>query len=374
MSTVRTPGAGTEARDSGNAVASVTANVSRAPVPGLPRLHQIALPTPWEAGTVQVYLVEGDPLTLIDTGVKYPAAIASLEAALDLLGFGIDEIRRIILTHYHGDHLGLAQSIREAGGGLEVWAHEAEAPMIEFYSVERDERVEETEALFREYGVPEDLLGRQVAQRRREMRETPPLCEATAVERLLRDGDRIPFKHFELLTLHAPGHTAGHILLHEEETGTLLSGDHIMGGAVPFTDNYYLEGPPEPLDPLGRRPRFKGLLEYLRSVRMLRRQSFGTILPAHGGVIRRADRAIQDALLFYEVRIQRIERGLRTLAAMGQEVTGWEIWKALFPEADPVTGMRRRMLMVIGALDVLEEQGVCRTARRGDGVLVHHHE
>jgi glyoxylase-like metal-dependent hydrolase (beta-lactamase superfamily II) len=370
MSTVRTPGAGTEDRDP----TTVSANVNRSPVPGLPRLHQIVLPTPWEAGAVQVYLIEGDPLTLIDTGVKCPAARASLEAALDSLGYGINEIQRVILTHFHGDHLGQAQSIREAGDGLEVWAHEAEAPMIEFYTPERDERIEDTEALFREYGVPEDLLQHQVALRRKWLREVPPRCEATTVENVLRDGDRIPFKDFELQTIHTPGHSAGHILLLEEESGTLLSGDHIMGETVPFTDNYYLEGPPDPRDPLGRHPRFKGLLEYLRSVRKLRRQSFDAILPAHGGVIQRADRAIEDALLFYEVRIQQIERGLRTLAAMGHEVTGWEIWKALFPKADPLTRMHRRMQMVIGALDVLEEQGACITTRRADGVLVHQHE
>ncbi len=111
----------------------------------------------------------------------------------------------------------------------------------------------------------------------------------------------------------------------------------------------------------------------MTSLRGLRRTSFSTILPAHGGVLERPDRAIEDALLFYEVRIQRIERGLRTLAAMGKDVTGWEIWKALFPKADPLTQMRTRMLMVIGALDVLEEAGTGVTLRRDDGVLLHQH-
>ena len=73
------------------------------------------------------------------------------------------------------------------------------------------------------------------------------------------------------------------------------------------------------------------------------------------------------------MRVQRIERGLRNLAAMGQDVTAWDLWRALFPEADPIREMRNRMLMVIGALDVLEEQGICVTRRRDDGVLVHRH-
>jgi glyoxylase-like metal-dependent hydrolase (beta-lactamase superfamily II) len=325
-------------------------------------------------GPVQIYVVEGDPATLIDTGVKSRAARAALEAALDSLGLGVEDVGRILLTHYHGDHLGQAQSIRESGAHCEVWAHEAEVPMIEGFTAERDERVEETIELFREYGVPEDLLRRQAARKRQWLRETPPLCEATRVDRALRDGDVVPFKDFELRVIHAPGHTAGHLLLHEERSGALLSGDHVMGSAVPYTDSYYLEEGPDPADPLARRPRFKGLLEYLGSLRELRRTGFRTILPAHGGVIERPDRAIEDAILFYEVRIQRIERGLRTLAAMRQEVTAWEIWQALFPKADPLTQMRTRMLMVIGALDVLEQQGTCHTTRRDDGVLVHRHD
>ncbi len=362
MSTVRTRVAGT------------AAEILRAPVPELPQLHQIVLPTPWDVGPVQVYLVEGDPLTLIDTGVKSPECWAALGGALDSLGYGLEDVERVVLTHYHGDHLGQAESLRRLGGSFEVWAHEAEAPMIEGFTPERDERLEDTRALFREYGVPDDILDGQERRLRAHLRDNPPLCEATSVDRVLRAADVVPFKDLELRVIHAPGHTAGHLLLHEPRSGALVTGDHLMGSAVPYTDNYYLADWPEPGDSLRRRPRFQGLRVYLDSLRSLRRQSFSRILPAHGGVIERPDRAIEDAILFYEVRIQRIERGLRTLAAMGQDVTGWEIWKALFPKADPLTQMRTRMLMVIGALDVLEQSRICIPRRRDDGVLVHHHE
>jgi len=361
MTSVRTRGAGTPAI------------VRRAPVPDLPDIHQIVLPTPWEVGVVQVYLIEHEPLTLIDTGVKTAESLQTLRAAFDELGHGLDEVERIILTHYHEDHLGQAQVIRDAGARLELWAHEAEAPIIESWTPERHEKLDETNSLLREYGVPDELLERQTRWLRKVMKKGPPISAATSVERVLRDGDRIPFKDFELGAIHAPGHTAGHLLLHEEGSRVLISGDHIMGDAVPFTENYYVEGPPKPSDPLARRPRFSGLTPYLESTRRLRRQSFSAILPAHGGVIERPDRHIEDALLFYDVRVQRIERGLRSLAAMGQEVTGWDIWKALFPKADPVEEMRTRMLMVIGALDELEAQGICITSRRSDGVLVHMH-
>lgn len=50
----------------------VRLGLRRAPVPALPTLHQVVLPTPWQVGPLQVYVVEGDPLTLIDTGVRTP--------------------------------------------------------------------------------------------------------------------------------------------------------------------------------------------------------------------------------------------------------------------------------------------------------------
>lgn len=349
------------------------AHLARSPVPSLPCVHKISLPTPWNSRFVEIYLIESDPLTLIDAGVKTPESRAALSSSLDGLGHGIEEIERVVVTHYHRDHVGQVQSLRDAGVELEVWAHEDAVAMVENFSVERIEDLDGTAELFREYGVPEDLLTRMNALRREHQRREPVFCEPTRVDRALRDGDTIAFKDFELRVIHAPGHTAGHVLLHEADSRVLFSGDHIMQGAVPNTENYYLDGLADPRDPLRRRPRFRGLLLYRNSLRSLRRQSFGTILPGYGAVIRSPERAIRRTLLFYEVRIQRIQRSLRSVAALGQVVTAYELWRALFPDDDPLTEMRTRLLMVIGTLDVLEDSGECVTARRSDGVLVHTH-
>ena len=161
------------------------------------------------------------------------------------------------------------------------------------------------------------------------------------------------------------------MLLHEPESGTLFTGDHVMGGAVPFTANHYLEGAPDPRDPLARRPRFSGLAPYVDGLRELRRTSFRTILPAHGGILDRPARAIEEARLFYEVRVQRIERAFAKLAEPGAPVTAWEIWRQIFPKADPISEMRNRMFMVLGALDLLERDGRAIALRRADGVLAY---
>lgn len=341
----------------------------RAPLPHFPAVHQIVLPTPWQVGPVQVYLVDAEPLTLIDTGVRSPDSRAALEAALEALGYGLEDVRRVVLTHWHGDHLGQAETLRRANGDLEVWTHALEAIWCEDFTQERDLAIEDTEALFREAGVPEEILGAQTAQRRAWLADDP-LCEATRVDRVVREGDRIPWKDFSFEVIHAPGHTEGHLLLHEPATGTLFTGDHLMGNAVPFTDYHYVEGAPDPGDPLGRRPRFRGLPRYLESLRALRARRFRCIFPAHGGVIERPTRAIDDALLFYEVRVQRVERALRkAVHEEGGAVTPWAVWRRVFPKADPVGEMRNRMYLVLGALDGFEAEGRVVVERDGRGAL-----
>jgi glyoxylase-like metal-dependent hydrolase (beta-lactamase superfamily II) len=342
----------------------------RSPIPERPEIHQIVLPTPWDVGPVQVYLIEGDPLTLVDTGVRTLESRVALETALETLGHGLEDVRRILLTHYHGDHLGQAEVVRRAGPGLEVACHEDEAPMVENFSAERDERVEDTDRLFQLFGVPGELRARQLEMRRRSL-SADPLCGPTRVEQRLLAGSRIACKDFALSVVHAPGHTEGHVLYHEPESGVLFTGDHIMGNAVPYTENFLTGELPDPRDPLSRPGRFRGLVHYMEGLADLRPQGFRTLLPAHGGIIERPERAIRDATLFYEVRIQRIERALGKLASGGRRVTAWEIWERLFPKADPVTEMRTRMYMVIGALDLLEDQERAQVARRDDGVCIY---
>jgi glyoxylase-like metal-dependent hydrolase (beta-lactamase superfamily II) len=351
------------------------------PVPDRPQIHQIVLPLPSAMANapaaipenVQVYLIESQPLTLIDTGTRTPASRAVLEAALDELGHGLADIERVVVTHAHRDHMGLVQSIRDAGADLECLVHEADAPVVEAYPENVRLRVNAMTPLFREYGVPEEVLDRLHGDRSDSLSVDDAESESTVVDRVLRDGDRVEWKDFAFAIRHSPGHTAGHILLEDEDQALLFTGDQIMGQAVPYAENFYQSELPDPEDALRRRPRFRGLVELRRSLRRLRGQPYKIFLPGYGGIIRRTDRAVRDTLLHYDVRLQRIDRGLSHLAAIGQDVTAFELWKALFPAAESLGEMRSHLILLIGALDCLEDDGKLITERRPDGVLTHHH-
>src|SRR3979409_252996 len=90
------------------------------------RIIPISLPTPFYIGPVNVYLIAEDPITLIDTGPKTNEAAEALRAGLRSAGFLTADIRRIVLTHAHEDHCGLAKSLRDEAKNAEVLVHDWE--------------------------------------------------------------------------------------------------------------------------------------------------------------------------------------------------------------------------------------------------------
>src|SRR3954463_14046861 len=75
---------------------------------GIPRL---AIPTPFAVGRVNTYLIEDDPLTLVDSGPNSGRALDELQRRLRDRGHSLDDIEMILITHQHIDHIGLVDII-----------------------------------------------------------------------------------------------------------------------------------------------------------------------------------------------------------------------------------------------------------------------
>src|SRR6266508_969610 len=91
------------------------------------RINPISLPTPFYIGPVNVYLIAEDPITLIDTGPKTKEANEALREGLRRERIRVADIRRIVLTHAHEDHCGLAHSLRDEAKDAEVLVHDWES-------------------------------------------------------------------------------------------------------------------------------------------------------------------------------------------------------------------------------------------------------
>src|ERR1041385_2977703 len=119
------------------------------------RIVPISLPTPFYIGPVNVYLIAEDPLTIIDTGPKTKETIEALRAGLRKAGFLVSDLRRIVLTHAHEDHCGLAKSLRDEAKNAEVFVHNWETGHLHSRLQYEEHRV-----LLVRAGVPDNEIER----------------------------------------------------------------------------------------------------------------------------------------------------------------------------------------------------------------------
>lgn len=149
---------------------------------------------------VFIYVIDGEKLFLIDTGVA--GAEKDISAALKTIGKCLSDVETIILTHSHPDHIGAAFSIQQQSGA-QVWAHPDERSWIE-----------DVELQGRERPVP-GFAGL--------------VAGSVSLDRLLADGDILSLGgDLTFKVMHTPGHSAGSICLLSEENGILFSGDLIL--------------------------------------------------------------------------------------------------------------------------------------------------
>src|ERR671929_2209888 len=107
-------------------------------------IHCLPIPTPFAVGRVNCYLIEDEPLTLLDTGPNSGRSLDELEAALRAHGHRVEDLERIVVTHQHTDHLGLV-GILARRSGAEVVALDRLAPVLEAFGehAERDDELAE---------------------------------------------------------------------------------------------------------------------------------------------------------------------------------------------------------------------------------------
>lgn len=314
--------------------------------PAIPNyLHSLSLPTPFPVGPVNVYLAEGDPLTLVDTGPRYDPAREALENGLGQHGYRVVDLGRIVLTHAHADHCGLAAELARASGA-EVRTHAANESRL---SDDGDlQRLTFYVRVMRWSGVPLKTMMKLAKMRRGLSRYTEPLTP----DGTLADGDRLQLGGEDWQVLHMPGHSGGLICLYQPRRRLLISSDHLLRdvSSNPVVD------PPSP----GETERPRRLVEYLGQLRRVTELDVALALPGHGPPILDHRAVIEARLAFHEERARRV---LQTLD--GETHTAHEIANAMFPDLDPVNTFLA-ISEVIGHLQWLEVEGrVTHTERWG---------
>jgi glyoxylase-like metal-dependent hydrolase (beta-lactamase superfamily II) len=314
-------------------------------------IHRLAIPTPFAVGRVNCYLIEDDPLTLVDVGPNSGKALDTLERELAARGHRIEDLRRIVITHQHIDHLGLV-GILARRSEAEVVALDLLAPVIEDFGADAERDDELAEHLMLRHGIPRDVVTalRAVSRSFRGWGGSAP------VDRRLRDGEALEFRDRTLVALHRPGHSPSDTVFWDEQRRILLGGDHLIKH---ISSNPLISRPlgGKSGEPGGGRPR--ALLMYMRSLRETREQPIGTVLPGHGDPFDDHAALIDERFAMHDRRARKI-RGLVTDKPLSAHEIAQEMWGNV-----AVTQAYLTLSEVLGHIDLLLERGEVREAEIG---------
>lgn len=266
-------------------------------------VYQLKVPVPFPLVFVSVYLLEGDDgWTIIDTGYDYPEGREVWESGVRQVGLDLDrDVGRIVVTHFHPDHLGLARWLQERSG-RPVYMLEGEIQHS------REVWNNPDHASFAGHlvsgGMDRTLAERAAAQMRAKLSLPGEVLP-------LQEGEKIEFGAGAARVLHAPGHADYQVMLYDEGRKILFSADHVM---LEITPN------------IGLWPDTKGrpLARYLESLSSLRGLDADLVLPGHGPLFHDFSGRVDELLLHHEERLDLMQRALgdepRTPFAVSREL------------------------------------------------------
>lgn len=280
-------------------------------------IHTLPIPTPFAVGRVNVYLVEDDPLTLVDAGPNSATSLLELEAALGRHERRVEDVERIVITHQHLDHSGLVATLVERSGA-EVCALDALGPWLARFDDSMEEADAFAAAVMLRHGIPSDT----VLALRGVTRQFRAWGASATVTRPLADGATLPFASRSWRVWHRPGHSPSDTVFHDEASGELIGGDHLLKD---ISSNPLLSLPLSggELDP-AQRP--KALVSYIASLRATRALDLTRVWPGHGDPVDDHRALIDERLRLHERRERKLH-GLiverpRTAHELAQELWG----------------------------------------------------
>ncbi|MFC6063873.1 MBL fold metallo-hydrolase [Streptomyces ochraceiscleroticus] len=288
---------------------------------------------------VLVYALEaGDGVVLIDAGWDAEVSWQALNDGLAELGTAVGNVKAVLVTHSHPDHLGLAGRVREASGAY-VALHTLDATLLGADTETRDKWHSSLLQYLTTHGVPGAEAAATVDGMNSDL-----VFGAARPDVLLQDGERIKLPGLDLRVVWTPGHSPGHSCFYEPERRLLFSGDHVLPRITPAV-GVYAQTPGDPL------------ADFLLSLERLERFDVDEVLPAHEYRFRRLDERLVQMARHHTERLAETLTAVR--AASG--ATAWELSARLKwsrPWADFGVQQRRFALgETLAHLKLLEARG-----------------
>ena len=306
-------------------------------------LYRLELPTPFPVGPVNVYLMREPEAVLVDTGLGMQETLEVLERLLGEAGLRVEQLRKIVVTHGHVDHYGLARAL--AGrSGAPIYASPRDGS---HFSHHHERLVGFYSSMLEQAGTPESVR-RAIHHQFMALRDlAEPLEKYLPIEQL----GALPCGPVAFQAVATPGHTPGSFCFFEPTRRLLLSSDTVLKHIKP--------NPVLSPDKASPRLRFPALSAYLESLQRIRQLNPAITYTGHGEPVTNYQELHHHLVRHHE---ERKERLLECLRRKQQSV--FELSACLFPEAR-TSAVFLALSQVFAHLDLLEDAG--QVHKRFDG-------
>jgi glyoxylase-like metal-dependent hydrolase (beta-lactamase superfamily II) len=308
-------------------------------------VFELRLPIPFEDGLVNVFLFRaGKEADLLDCGMNSEDSLDAIRLALDQLG--ARRLRRLVVTHIHPDHYGAAGAL--AGEGrADLYMHRLEVPLVHPRYVELEHLVEEVRRYLLVNGVPVDEAEVLSNSQRALSQVVKPADASVQLDgaELIEMGDHV------LKVEWTPGHSPGHICLHDGAAGLLFAGDDILPDLSPNI-GLHPQSTPDPLH------------DYLDGLKRMAALDPELVLPAHGRPFTNVKKRVEALAAHHARRLDQV------LEILGQrEKSGWQVALELWGPRDNLYEKRLALQEGLAHLQALAVEGRATKSVTPESVL-----
>ena len=292
-------------------------------------------------------LKHGGDTVLVDCGWNTDSAYAALESGMQEHGSHPTEISKLVVTHVHPDHYGMAGRLKQLSS-CEIVLHEKDAEFINGRYFAPRGLTGEMDTFMAGNGVPPNTT-QQLAQGSMAMlQNVAPVPPDTEV----KGGERIKVGDFDFEIIWTPGHSPGHICLYEPNRKILLTGDHVLPTITPNVSIHaQTHG-----SPLG---------DYMRSLHILLELDVKIVLPAHEYEIHDLKKRINEIEDHHTMRLDEMASCVDRGGSTAWEVAGRVKWATgTLTDFEPCM-QRAAVGETIAHLEYLYEIGRLAKVRRG---------
>lgn len=314
------------------------------PTEVLPGIYMVQIPIPIPLKYINCYVCKGPSgWTIVDAGFHDDLAEDAWPRALGELGIRFQDVDRILITHYHPDHIGAAGWLQELTGAP-AFLHEVEMEQVNRFWENWEPMSKAQPALFISEGMPQEVAAELGKHHHSQARHVSPLPKLTPVP----TGSLFRIGAVEYEVLWTPGHSDGLAVFWDAASGTLMTNDMLLNKITPNV-SVWPGSRPNPLD------------DFLKS--LIRVEDLGAKigLPGHRTVITDVAARAKETRHHHTDRLNLMER----LCGGVQGATAWEVCEQVFkPSELTIHQVRFAMSETLAHLVYMERQG--RLLKKGN--------